>query len=194
MLTSRKPPEPRLKQRLIAIACTSLLASTLAFATDEKSASENAIKAAIIFKIAKFVTWPNDSFAGPRAPINVCLPATDPIGVAMDALTGMTVRGRPIEISRLSETDPVLGDCKILYLSKTANGKRISMVSDVARLPVLTIGDTDDFVDLGGIVTLEIQQSRVAFAINVGASERAGLDISAQLLQLATIKSDTRRN
>lgn len=158
-------------------------------AAEEQGASEYAVKAAIIYKISKFVSWPDDAFTTRTEPLSICLPAADPIGPALDALTGKIVQGRSIEVLRFDETEAIASNCKILFLGEAADGRRIALVSGVANSPVLTIGDTEDFVDLGGIVTLEIQQNRIRFAINVGASERAGLGISAQLLQLATIRN-----
>jgi hypothetical protein len=57
----------------------------------------------------------------------------------------------------------------------------------VADAPVLTISDSDEILDLGAIVLLQVKDNQIQFAISVGASQRAGLDISAQLLQLAKI-------
>lgn len=154
----------------------------------DTAASEYSVKAAIIYKIAKFVAWPADAFSSRTEPLPVCLQAADPIGPALDALAGKIVWGRPIAIKRLHEISAVELDCKILFLGEISQTSRTRLVSNVANAPVLTIGDSYDFVDLGGIVTLQIEQSRVQFAINVAASERAGLNISAQLLQLATIR------
>ena len=105
----------------------------------------------------------------------------------MDALAGKMVWGRPIAVKRLNEISAVKTDCKILFLGQASHASRIKLVANVANSPVLTIGDNHDFVEMGGIVTLEIEKSHVQFAINVAASERAGLSISAQLLQLAKI-------
>ena len=177
-----------------AYLCLVLLTGLPVAAADEQSASEHAVKAALIYKIAKFVSWPSTAFTTPGEPLSVCLPAMEPIGPALNALTGKTVRGRQIKIRRFDATEPIASDCKILFLSQLAPGRRAALVSGVADAPVLTIGDTEDFVDLGGIVTLKIRQNRIQFAINIDASNRAGLDISAQLLQLATIKNGGSRH
>lgn len=171
-------------QLTLCIAALSCLPVT---AAAETAASEHSVKAAIIYKIAKFVAWPEDAFATRTEPLQVCFPATDPIGPALDALSGKIVWGRPIAVKRLNEITTVELDCKILFVGEEPKASRTTLVSKVANAPVLTIGESQDFVDLGGIVTLEIEQSRIQFAINVDASERAGLNISAQLLQLATI-------
>ena len=170
---------------LVGLALLNSLPCALAADT---TVSEYSVKAAIIYKIAKFVAWPENSFSSSNDPLLVCFPDADPMGPALDSLAGKIVWGRPIAIKRLDEKSTVETDCKILFLSQTANTSQMKLVSNVANAPVLTIGDNHDFVDMGGIVSLEIERSRVQFAINIAASERAGLNISAQLLQLANIK------
>lgn len=170
--------------------CCAVLAAFPAILKAETAASEYSVKAAIIYKIAKFVDWPEDAFSTRTEPLPLCLAESDPIGPSLDSLAGKIVWGRPLAIKRLSEISMVEADCRILFLGQDTLDSRNRLVSNVADSPVLTIGDSADFVDVGGIVTLEIEQSRVRFAINVGASERAGLNISAQLLQLATIKGE----
>jgi len=171
---------------LIAILAVSTWAPSSTAA--DAAASEYSVKAAIIYKIVKFVAWPEDAFSSRNEPLPVCLPDADPMGPALDALAGKIVWGRPIAIKRLDEISTVETDCKILFLSQSSDAAQMTLVANVANSPVLTIGDNREFVNMGGIVTLEIEKSRVQFAINVDASERAGLNISAQLLQLANVK------
>jgi hypothetical protein len=176
----------RIRLRAAALATLLMLASATAWAA-EPAASEHAVKAAIVYKIAKFVSWPEDSSAANPQLLPICLPESDPIGPAMDALAGKTVQGRTIEIRRFEESTTLTDDCAILFVSKSAALRRPSLLSDVANSPVLTIGDSADFADIGGIVMLEVANSRVQFAISMSASDRAGLGISAQLLQLAKL-------
>jgi hypothetical protein len=166
--------------------CLTLIVGMPAFAADSKS-SEYAVKAAIVHKIAKFVTWP-ESLDGPGGEtLSICLPELDPIAPAIEALSGEIVQGRLIKVLRLDEVANPTVDCKILYLSRPSRDQYLGLIDQVADSPVLTIGDSQDFVSSGGIVLLEIKKEQIQFAINVGASQRAGLEISAQLLQLATI-------
>jgi hypothetical protein len=53
--------------------------------------------------------------------------------------------------------------------------------------PILTVSDADGFAEAGGMIGLFIEDSRVRFAINLGAAESAHLTISSRLLNLARI-------
>jgi hypothetical protein len=167
--------------------CLILLASLPAGAVGESMASEYALKTAIVYKIVKFVSWPEAASTVDTKPLYLCVPESDPIASAMDALSGETAHGRPIEIRRLGRASSLPGDCNILYMSRRESARHTTLLAHAADAPVLTIGDSKGFVKSGGIVALEIRQSRVQFAINTNASQRAGLRISAQLLQLARI-------
>jgi hypothetical protein len=172
--------------------CLASLAGTPGAIAGEAPASEYAVKAAIVHKIAKFVTWPkNDAQSGSRT-LSICLPETDPIGPAIEALSGEVVQGRLIEVRRLNDIATPASECMILYMSRPSSAQFLNLIGHVADSPVLTIGDSKEFVRSGGIVLLEIKQEQIQFAINVGASQRAGLGISAQLLQLAKGTTITR--
>ncbi len=163
-----------------------LIASLPAHAIAE-GASEHAIKAAIIFKIAKFVSWPQDAFKDRSDSLSVCVQKDDPISPAISALGGKPIHGRVLSVKFLDEPELLSADCQILFLTNTHSEQQIALLTSIADQPILTISDTEQFIDRGGIISLEIAQNRVQFAINVEASETAGLNISAQLLQLAKI-------
>lgn len=166
--------------------CLALLIGMRCVAADS-AASEYAVKAAIVHKIAKFVTWPTGHNESLAHALSICLPEADPIGPSIEALSGKVVQGRIIEVLRLSEVNTPATECEILYLGRPASEENLGLISRVADAPVLTIGDSRAFANSGGIVFLDIKQGQVHFEISVGASHRAGLGISAQLLQLARV-------
>ena len=159
---------------------------TAAYA-DDRSASEYAIKAAILYKITKFVSWPNAAFDRVNAPLNVCVMAGSPFIEPMQSLEGRRVRNHSITIVTFDDPESVSGNCHVLVLSDSDAKKADSLLASSMAEPILTVGDSDAFARQGGIVGLGVEKSRVVFAINVEASQRAGLDISAQLLQLARL-------
>jgi hypothetical protein len=51
----------------------------------------------------------------------------------------------------------------------------------------LTVGETEGFAVLGGIINLTVEDNKVHFEINRLAADRAGLKISSKLLRIAKI-------
>lgn len=172
----------RVRRAAIVMTIALVSAGTASVAADRPSATEYAIKAAIIFKIAKFVSWPRHSFAGSRAPLAICMAPDDPMESSLDALSGKIIHGRPIAIRRIDSIAYDTQYCQIIVLG---NSEGIDLVSHVDEKPVLTIGHSDSVEVEGEIVRLITENNRIKFSIDVDASNRAGLNISAQLLQLA---------
>jgi len=62
-----------------------------------------------------------------------------------------------------------------------------AVLASLKGSPVLTVGETDRFGMLGGIINFYIEENRVRFEINIEAAEKARLKIGSQLLSLAKI-------
>jgi hypothetical protein len=75
--------------------------------------------------------------------------------------------------------------CQIIFLGK-AQSKRIPMlVADLHNAPILTVGETDGFLDAGGMICFLLEENKVRFEINLNAADSAKLKIGSRLLILA---------
>jgi hypothetical protein len=75
--------------------------------------------------------------------------------------------------------------CHLLFICPSEK-KTINEIIDLVKdQGVLTVSDTQEFLDAGGIVNFVIEDNKVRFDINLTASEKAGLKIRSQLLRLA---------
>jgi hypothetical protein len=167
--------------------CLILMAMLPVVAMAEKPASEYAVKTAMVYKLTKFVSWPDSVFSLEDSPLNICVAKSGSFAKPMKSLQGRKVRGHTIEIVTFKDTSVVELQCQVLVVSRKEAKNTDVLLASVATRPVLTIGDSDGFAEQGGIIGLELEQNRVGFAINVEASEQVGLGINAQLLQLAKI-------
>jgi uncharacterized protein DUF4154 len=98
-------------------------------------------------------------------------------------LAGKTVGDRALAPRRLSSADGA-GACDVLFVASRDDAEDAVRVGRSA--PVLTIGESDDFVRRGGMIQFVTQGNRIRFAINLAAVEHAGLRISSEVLKLAT--------
>ena len=182
----------RARSRPLGLAVL-LLALTFAkaFANDAPVVGEYQVKAAFLFNFAKFVTWPTATFEGPESPIEICVAGRDPFGGALEETIGeRTVRGRPVAVRRIDGSEKV-ADCEIVFF---ADSERAPVLARrLERAPVLTVGETAGFAEAGGIVNFKIEENRVRFEINPDAASRAGLRVSSQLLNLATVVREERK-
>jgi hypothetical protein len=144
---------------------------------------EYQVKAAFLLNFTRFVDWPASAFINATSPFEICILGDDPFGSALDKLvSGETVGGRKVTIQRIRRT-PQRGSCQVLYVGQTAKDVPQALTETIPG--VLTVGETANFLSNGGIIQFLIENRRVRFDINQAAAEKAGLRISARLLNVA---------
>jgi hypothetical protein len=53
---------------------------------------------------------------------------------------------------------------------------------------VVTVGETDGFLDSGGMIALTAERNRVRLRVNTSSLRAAKVDVSSKLLRVAEIK------
>jgi hypothetical protein len=171
----------------IRILLLMLLVAPMAAAAPEASISDYAEKSEMIVKIAKFVNWPDSAFVADGSPLVVCLSEGSPFADSMVDFQGAEINGHPLKIVSYIKFADVQSICQVLLVSQLENRKVDSMIDGLGFRPILTIGDSDQFAEQGGIIGLRTEAAQLSFNVNNESSQRVGLVISAQLLELATV-------
>jgi hypothetical protein len=165
----------------LLLACLLLSPGLRVFA--QSPPSEYDVKAAYLLNFTKFVTWPAEAFGTPDAPLTICIYGHDPFGATLDEiLANEAVGRRPVRARRLFGV-PARGGCHILFMSSAQRD-----AASVARRfgpGVLTVGESDGFVEDGGMIQFVVENRRVRFDINRQAAGAATLQLSSQLLRVA---------
>jgi hypothetical protein len=153
----------------------------------QESLPEYQVKAAYLFNFLKFVEYPNESFMDPLAPIVIGVIGDDPFGNALpQVVIGKTVQGRDLVI-RVYRSGEDLRGAHILFISASERKRLPMILSSLRGSSVLTVADTEGFLEAGGMVQFLNENGRVRFAINVDATGRAKLKMSSKLLSLAKV-------
>ena len=100
-------------------------------------------------------------------------------------------RGRSLLLRRVSRTDPV-SDCQILYIGPSESKYIPQILESLHNVSALTVGETDQFAEQGGMIQLVMEDNRIRFKINPSAASQAGIRISSKLLALAEIVTPAR--
>jgi len=164
------------------------LAGSGAFSADKNMVlGEYQVKAAFLYNFTQFTDWPPGAFPATNTPIVIGIIGEDPFGDTMDEVVrGEIIRGHPLVVKRL-RTDEDLRSCHMLFISRSEKDRLPALLSQLKGSPVLTVSDTGDFAERGGMVNLLLVQKTVKMEINQAAAEEAGLQISAKLLKLARV-------
>ena len=149
--------------------------------------SEYQIKAAYLFNFLKFVEWPANAFADPLAPIVIGIVGDDPFGESLpQVVVGKTVQGRDLVIRKYRFGENLRGS-HILFISASEKKRLPQVLSSLQGSSVLTVADTDQFLEAGGMIQFFLEDDRVRFAIDVDATSRANLKLSSKLLSVARV-------
>jgi YfiR/HmsC-like len=149
--------------------------------------NEYEVKGAFLYNFLKFVDWPAGSFEHPNDPILVGIVGSDPSGGAMESmLRGKQFDGHPVVVHRFKPGDD-LRTCRVIFVGAGEERHLRQILDSVKGAGVLTVGESEQFARLGGMITFTLDQQRVRFTINPEAAERSHLKISSKLLSLARI-------
>ena len=150
----------------------------------QSSAAE--ITANYIVHFVRFTTWPADALAS-GAPVVICVAGNDWVASELAQLARTKdIEGRALSVRRIS-LDAAVSGCHVLYGSNLSGDRTERLLRVTSSLPILTLSDTTDFAERGGIANFFIDDSRLRFSVNPGAASRARLQISSRLLSLARI-------
>ena len=147
---------------------------------------EYQVKAAYLYNFAKFVEWPAVAFEKPQTPYSICVLGPDPFGEDLDIAAAENVQGRRMTVRRLTDPKSVVG-CHILFVAGFEKRKLPARFEALASSPTLTVGEDEDFTRAGGCLRFFRVENNIRFEINVQATERAHLKVSAKLLNLARV-------
>jgi hypothetical protein len=184
----------------ILCLCVWLIAAPIAFAdTASAKYKEYEVKAAFIFNFLKFIDWPQEKTAGNNNQIVIGIIGEDPFGPAADVFKDKSVEKHELlvkrfegieQIRKLSEKDKnerlnALKRCHLLFICQSEQKQIRDIIEIVNNSAVLTVADTDGFIESGGIINLFTEDNKIRFDINQGTAEKTGLKIRSQLLRLA---------
>jgi hypothetical protein len=168
----------RLGVLLAWLCCAGLGGAGLACAGESP---EYRLKSAFLYNFARFTEWPPEV----GSTLNLCIIAPDPFGKDIDALQGKLVGERSIAVQRRTGGQS-LSACQIVFIGPAAM-RGLAQVLDALRgKPVLIVADTAGATHQGVALNMTLTQDRISFEANQRAARSAGLDLSSQLLRLAT--------
>lgn len=182
------PPWRTVARRLVmvvALLCGFLTRSPQAECGEAGSFTEYQVKALFLLNFTKYVDWPEEASGGANAPITIGVLGEDHFGADLKkAVEGKTVNGRAIVVQAVDKD----GDwCRyqVLFISASEKKRLGEILVQVKTLPVLTVGENDQFLQQGGIINFVKKDGKVRLEIDLNAARQAKLRISSKLLSVA---------
>jgi len=176
-------------KRVVKVVCvllfSLLLSCGLRSAAQEAAPSEYQIKSAFLYNFAKFVEWPVSAFATPTSPIVVGVLGNNVFGDNLEkTLSNKVLNNRPLEYKKF-ESVMEATNCQILFISSSEKGKLPKIFEALRGTSVLTVSETPEFIEAGGMINFTLEANKIRFQINDETAKKARLKISSKLLSLA---------
>jgi len=177
-----------LRSSLFLICCLLSVGNKVEFAEAGQEPTgpsiEYQIKASLIFNFIQFIEWPNLE-AAPASTFRICVFGKDQFGSALSYFEKETVFDRRVQKVVLSSPSEELKTCQVLYIPRGAENEEVPTLTSLNEAGVLTIGESEDFLEKGGIIRLARADQKIIFDINRRASLESHFKITSKLLRLA---------
>jgi len=175
-------------RKLIACAAALAMVVSPAGGAAHLEPTEYGLKSVFLYQFCRFMEWPNSAFSSPSDPLIIGVIGDDPFGSLLrEAVEGETYHGRPIRIEHYRNPRDIKR-CHILFVSRSSVDEMGDILAAVAGKSVVTVGETDDFLDQGGMIALTADRNRVRLRVNQSSLRAANVDVSSKLLRVAEIK------
>jgi hypothetical protein len=179
---------PRPHSRFRALALAILHAWTLLLASEvgvlAAAVTEYEVKAAYIFNLAQFVTWPSSAFDSAQSPMRICVVGSDAFSAVLEkTVENEAVGGHPLVVDNVRSPD-MLRRCHLAFVPAAHNDADSVLRATTGRA-VLTVGETATFLEAGGIVRFVVAGGRVRFDVNLPQAAAGGLEVGSRVLQVA---------
>lgn len=145
-------------------------------------ASSDQVEAAYLYNFGKFVRWPAPASQGPMI---LCVAGQGDVNEFLARMVeGEQIGGRPLQVKELEGAEDA-GSCSILFVGAGERDRLDSYLGAASGKPVLTVGESPDFLSRGGIIQFVLADDHVRFSVNLNAAHRNSLQLSSELLKVA---------
>ncbi|HTD67267.1 MAG TPA: YfiR family protein [Candidatus Limnocylindria bacterium] len=188
--TALRWPADRGLMLLIGLAMLMLAAGRM-IGAEVAVAKEHELKAAFLYNFTKFVEWPTNSFADTNTPLVIAVAGPSPCAAALEPLArDRKVNGRSFIIKTVKKPEEAAG-AHLLFVPASENARLKDWLAWSAGQSVLTVGESEEFAQQGGMIVFLVEGEKIRFEINMAQADAARLKVSAQLQKLA---KTVRRN
>lgn len=146
---------------------------------------ETKVKSAYVYHLINYVEWaklPDDAF-------HVCILGSDSMGTMLRELINRQVKNLPLKINAEDIENPAL--CQLLFIGRSISNWR-DIVAKLQGGNVLTVSDSENFAQRGGMVGFYSQEGKTKLELNPAVIHAANLKISAKLMEVARIVPPTQ--
>lgn len=144
--------------------------------------SEDSVKAGFVLNFAKYAEWPAASIGSGE--LKICWVGPQALSGKLAELGGGRAQNLMVRARQTARPEE-WRDCHLLFIPASETHRVDLVLRTLAQTPTLTISDSPNFIQAGGMIGLKMLDGRIRFDISQRAARQAGLTLSSRLLRLA---------
>jgi hypothetical protein len=126
------------------------LSTLIPLQPQENPLNEYQLKASFLYNFAKFIEWPESTFANASSTFKFCAFGKDPFGKPLDdLLLDKKILERSVELLRAHRLFELDG-CQVVFISSSENAHFREAVARLRGHNVLLVGEAEEFASSGG--------------------------------------------
>ncbi|XOV79556.1 MAG: YfiR family protein [Aestuariibacter sp.] len=164
--------------------CLLLLVTGFISTVQAQSFKPEQLRTSFLFHIVHYTNYPESTFSGNT--IKFCfLEGSDSAHTRIfRSLPKKKIKNREVEAVELDSISEVKDkSCQLLFVGKRAESNALFSVIKVLNRELVTVGETRDFIEHGGMITIVPLQSKMKIFISRTQYENTALKFSSSLLK-----------
>ncbi len=155
---------------------------------NNQSGSEYHVKGAMMVQFLSHVDWPEDSDVSDKSkPFVIAVIGENPFGSYLDKISKkVKIKSKNLKIRYISEVNEISG-CHLLFISRSMKRKLQEIIEFTKDKPILPVGDTRGYAEMGVHINFYLEHGKVRFEINQLAVLASVLKVNYHLFQYAKI-------
>ena len=146
---------------------------------------EMQVKAAYLYNFTKFVYW--NTRADVVEPVTIGLIKADNIALLLEGFIKAKAPESGIIVKKINASEADLANCSFVYIDQSQKDILPDILKNIKHDKVLTVSDIYGFARQGGMIGFFQEDGRIRIEINLTEVEKAGLAVSAKLMEVARI-------
>ncbi|NPA94194.1 MAG: YfiR family protein [Thermodesulfobacteria bacterium] len=149
------------------------------------------VEAAFIFNLTNFVRWPDQ--ATQDRPFVIGVMGNPQVARNLQIIiSGEKIKGREAVVKIIDDPSEI-EDCDILFIGNSFKGNVDEILQLLRGHPVLTLGESEEFLKKGGMVAFIFTGKRIQIQVSVEAAQQEGISFNSKLLRIAKIYKPERQ-
>jgi len=178
---------PGRKFRALLFLCTLFsFCLLIPYPAPGEGVGEYEIKGAMIANFIRFTTWPSLDTENPQTDFLVGIMGDKAPFKAFSPMQGLRIGNHRLSVRHIDNLYQI-PDCRVLFVDRSQTYRIREIIDTVDELPILTIGESYDFIRAGGLISFYIEKGHVKFAINGKTAAKSPVKISSKLMEIGKI-------